>query len=159
VTVATKSTKRSGPPRRPTERTRALGDPGHRGLAPVDQVPTLPAAKATPKPPRPLKASGSKLWERAWRDAITWLSPDSDIELLLIVCELLDERDALRKRVMANASSPDIWRDRAGLRALDKQVIDGLALLGFSPTDRARLGVAEVKQEDELAAFRRQAGR
>ena len=49
------------------------------------------------------------------------------------------------------------WRERSGLRALDKQITDRLQLLGFTPADRTRLGVAEVRVEDDLEAFRKAA--
>jgi hypothetical protein len=39
---------------------------------------------------------------------------------------------------------------RATLRELDKQVINSYSLLGFSPSDRSRLGVAEVRKESKL---------
>ena len=39
---------------------------------------------------------------------------------------------------------------RRGLRELDKLIVSNLSLLGFSPTDRMRLGVAEVKKQSKL---------
>jgi len=47
------------------------------------------------------------------------------------------------------------WRERAGLRALDKEIAANLAMLGFSPVDRTRLGVAEVKARSALEEVRR----
>jgi hypothetical protein len=73
-----------------------------------------------------------------------------DIELLQMVCEQIDERQALRMRVLRDND----WRERASLRALDAQVLDCLSLLGFTPVDRARLGFVEVKIQNELEAFR-----
>jgi hypothetical protein len=73
-----------------------------------------------------------------------------DIEILQMVCELIDERTALRMKVLVDQD----WRDRSGLRALDAQVLDCLSLLGFTPVDRARLGFVEVKIQNELEAFR-----
>ena len=39
---------------------------------------------------------------------------------------------------------------RRGLRELDKQIVSNLSLLGFTPSDRTRLGVAEVKAQSKL---------
>jgi hypothetical protein len=39
---------------------------------------------------------------------------------------------------------------RRGLRELDRQIVSNLSLLGFTPSDRARLGVAEVKAKSKL---------
>jgi hypothetical protein len=53
--------------------------------------------------------------------------------------ETLEERQSLRAAVLAGHG------DRKELRALDKQVIEMLSALGFDPTARSRLGLAEVK--------------
>jgi hypothetical protein len=74
-----------------------------------------------------------------------------DIELLQVVAEQIDERVALRMRVLKQND----WRDRAALRSLDAQVLDCLSLLGFTPVDRARLGFVEVKIKNELEEFRK----
>ena len=39
---------------------------------------------------------------------------------------------------------------RVTLRELDKQITNAYSLLGFTPSDRSRLGVAEVKKESKL---------
>ncbi len=145
----------TGPPRTPREKTRALGNPGHRAGMDKDAPIVMPGQRTPPKPPRKLGKDGQQLWERAWSLAHTWLSPQTDLDFLLIVCEALDEREALRKIIM----SGDADRfDRGAMRQLNKEVYDGLSRLGFTPTDRARLNVAEVKVEDDLEAFRREQG-
>ena len=77
------------------------------------------------------------------------------------MCEASDERSALRYRVL---SDPEAWRERKALRDLDKQIQSCLGELGMNPVDRARLGVAEVKENPfmklhaEIAARRNAAG-
>jgi hypothetical protein len=83
----------------------------------------------------------------------TWISPSTDIDLLLMTCELLDERAQLRAQVMNN-NRPD---ERKALRDLDRQLVANLSLLGFTPTDRSRLGVAEVKRQSKLEELRSRA--
>jgi len=144
-----------GPARTPREVAKARGNPGHRAGMDKDAPVTLPGQRTPPKPPRPLKKDGLGLWNRAWALAHTWLSPQTDIDHLLLVCESLDERAELRKLVLAQ---PDERFLRQSLRAVNKEVLDGLSALGFNPTDRSRLGVAEVKVEDDLEAFRREQG-
>lgn len=51
---------------------------------------------------------------------------------MLVVCEQMDERVALRVRVLREGS----WRDRAGLRMLDAQIVTGLAALGLDAAER-----------------------
>jgi hypothetical protein len=40
------------------------------------------------------------------------------------------------------------------LRELEKNITNSLSLLGFTPTDRSRLGVAEVKAKSKLEELR-----
>jgi hypothetical protein len=42
------------------------------------------------------------------------------------------------------------------LRDLERQLVANLSLLGFTPTDRSRLGVAEVKKISKLEVLREQ---
>jgi len=142
--------KPTGRPPKPTEVKRRTGNPGQRKLPDQSVVELLPAVDKTPEPARPLSTAGRELWERAWRSGRAWLA-DTDSELLLITCEQLDERQVLRESVLSLGD----WRERAGLRALDKEIAANLAMLGFSPVDRTRLGVAEVKAQSALEEVRR----
>lgn len=135
---------RTGRPPKPAEQKRRTGNPGKRKLPDLAAVVSLPASER-PDPPRPLATAGSALWERAWSHGKAWMA-ETDVELLLLTCEQLDERQALRLTVLREGD----WRERAALRALDKAVQGGLSMLGFTPTDRARMGVAEVTARSKL---------
>jgi hypothetical protein len=141
---------RTGRPPVPVERKRATGNPGKRPLPERGQVVQLDAAVDIPTPPRPLGPAGLALWDRAWKAARHWLSPATDIEILLMVAEQVDERVALRMRVIRDGNP----EDRKALRDVDRQVVAGLSLLGFTPTDRSRLGLAEVKAQSKLEELR-----
>jgi hypothetical protein len=91
------------------------------------------------------------LWERFWQAGAGWLQ-DGDIELLMIVCEQEDERAILRRLVFTDATD---WRARTGLRQLEKLITDNLSLLGFTPTDRARIGFRSAGVSDPLGEFRK----
>ena len=138
-----------GRPPKPTEQKRRTGNPGRRKL-PSTEV-AIVGQVNVPAPVRPLGANGLAFWERVWAVGFTWISPQMDIELLQLVAEQIDERVALRMRVLKQGD----WRDRAALRSLDAQVLDCLSLLGFTPVDRARLGFVEVKIKNELEEFRK----
>jgi hypothetical protein len=86
----------------------------------------------------------------------TWISPRTDSELLLMTCELVDERVRLRALVWNN---PESWRERKALRDLDSSIIRNLSLLGFTPVDRTRMGVAEVKARSKLEELRERQNR
>lgn len=100
--------------------------------APYDgPVPALPPqprgmdGPPAPEPERPLARHGDALWRKAWAQAG---GAPVDAEALLVLCEQMDERVALRVRVLTEKD----WRSRAALRVLDGQVAAGLAALGLS---------------------------
>jgi hypothetical protein len=64
---------------------------------------------------------------------------------------MVDERWNLRIKVM----SSDNMQMARRLDNLSKLIISNLSLLGFSPSDRARLGVAEVKRISKIEELRR----
>jgi hypothetical protein len=142
-----------GRPPKPIEQKRALGNPGKRPLPTEGSLVLLPSMYEIPEPPRPIVTEAAKaLWNRTWTMGQTWLSPQTDIELLLMTCEMVDERWNLRIKVLQD-NRPE---ERKGLRDLERQLIANLSLLGFTPTDRSRLGVAEVKKISKLEALREQ---
>jgi hypothetical protein len=141
-----------GRPPKPIEQKRLTGNPGKRTLPDQKELVLLPSAYDIPEPNRPLGSAGTELWERIWGMGQTWLSPQTDIELLLMTCEMVDERWNLRIKVLQD-NRPE---ERKGLRDLERQLVANLSLLGFTPTDRSRLGVAEVKKISKLEALREQ---
>ena len=142
-----------GRPPKPIEQKRALGNPGRRPLPTEGSLVLLPSMYEVPEPPRPIVTEAAKaLWNRTWTMGQTWLSPQTGIELLLMTCEMVDERWNLRIKVLQD-NRPE---ERKGLRDLERQLIANLSLLGFTPTDRSRLGVAEVKKISKLEALREQ---
>jgi len=143
----------AGRPPKPIEQKRLLGNPGKRALPKPGELIVLEQSWDTPEPPRPLLKYGEELWDRVWSMGAAWVSQKTDIELLMMTCEMIDERWNLRVKVMQT----DDARMRRGLRELDRQIVSNLSLLGFTPSDRSRLGVAEVKARskfDELMAKR-----
>jgi hypothetical protein len=136
----------AGRPSKPIEQKRALGNPGKRALPKTGDVVVLEQTGEIPEPPRPLLKYGQELWDRVWSMGATWVSVKSDLELLVMTCEMIDERWNLRVKVMQS----DDAAMRRGLRELDRQIVSNLSLLGFTPSDRARLGVAEVKVRSKL---------
>ena len=142
-----------GRPPKPLEEKRRLGNPGKRALPSANEVVPLEAANGIPEPRRPRGKMGLEFWERTWQVGMNWISPKADIELMMMTAEMIDERTILRTLVFQdrNADRPKL---RAGLRELEKQIQSNLALLGLSPADRARLGLAEVKRQSKLAELK-----
>jgi len=135
-----------GRPPKPLEQKRMLGNPGKRAIPKSGTIQVLPMATQIPEPTRPLGKPGRELWDRVWLAGASWVSPNTDVEILLITCEMIDERWNLRAKVLQSEDS----KDRRNLNQLTKLIQENLSLLGFTPADRTRLGVAEVKAQSKL---------
>lgn len=138
--------KGSGRRPKPIEQKRRLGNPGKRKLPQRDaEVISLPF-RDVPEPHRPIAtAFGRRMWDAVWNAGASWLKPNMDSEVVLMVCEAIDERIQLRNQVMLNQG---LWRERRALRELDRQISQLLGQIGFSPTDRANLGIGEHKNHE-----------
>lgn len=112
----------------------------------LEEVPRLPIVEETPAPPEHLGPRGREFWAKAFEGG-NWLWGDIDGTLLAHTGVLLDEREELSELVQ---DKPDNTRLRAALRQLDKQLVSNLAHLGFTPSDRARLGLVRVRQQSKL---------
>lgn len=147
-----------GRPAKPAEVKRATGrspgrDSGGRPLPALAAVTPLPMASRTPPTPTDLGPDGERLWQMAWGFAITWLSPDSDLEAITSAARLADDVAAARARYRVTTDPAD----GRILVNLTKAFADSLSSLGFDPVSRSRLGVAEVRKAsalDELLAKR-----
>jgi hypothetical protein len=142
----------SNPPK-PIEQKRKIGNPGKRALPSLATVSILPAAVGIPDPLRPLGQEGKRMWDRIWSGAAAWVAPTTDIELVQLTCEAMDERIALRVAVLRGAD----WRDRVALRSLEHDLRSMLSALGMTPVDRTRMGVAEVRGLSKLEALQARA--
>jgi len=147
-----------GRPPKPIEQKIRAGNVGKRKLPTLTAVTALPIRFTVPVPHRPLMTrsgggygAGGALWQMIWESGCSWLRPECDTELAMIVCEQTDERAVLRDKLFRTGID---WRDRAGLRMLEKQIAHNLSQLGFTPADRARLGNSSTNKVDALQEFR-----
>lgn len=149
-----------GPKPMPKERRERLGlrdkPTENNKVVPLSAIASLPVEIDIPEPHRPLMTIageagyGRLMWNRFWKAGAAWLKED-DKELLMMICEQEDERTVLRQMVFKNQ---DDWRARTSLRQLEKCITDNLSLLGFTPTDRARIGF-RAQGADPLGEFRK----
>ena len=138
--------------KRATGRTMGT-DSGGRKLTDLAVVTPLPMADNTPDAPEFLGKNGKELWERAWASAITWFSPQSDWDAIVNAAKLADAVEAARGKYLATLEAADA----RAYTSINKAFVDSLSSLGFDPTSRSRLGVAEVKKMsvmDQLIAKR-----
>jgi P27 family predicted phage terminase small subunit len=152
-----------GRPRIPNERKRKLGNPGKRPLPMV--IAALPPL-STPTiqdAPSSLGEAGRALWVRVAQHARTWVS-ESDLEALRLLAEAADRRAELMARlandgwVLYTDKGYAYQHPLAGLlQQTETEMRRWMATLGLTPSDRSKLGVAEVKARsalEELAARR-----
>lgn len=132
-------------------------DSGGRPLPMAGEVVALPMAEGVPLLPAGIEAEGAELWKRIWQEGLTWISPQSDMAAAVEACHVADDLAIARRRYRAT-SDP---KDAGALVALGKRFDDALSVLGFNPTARSRLGVAEVKRASALQNLiaQRQQGR
>lgn len=141
----------TGRPPKPIERKKAIGTLRSDRLPNQPVVMTQPVAP--PEPPGDLGSEGLKFWDQVFT-AAPWISHRTDFALVAMTAQQFDERDALRKIVSEQPENP---RLRSGLRELEKAITSNLAQMGFTPSDRSRLGFAEIKKESKLDELRRKA--
>lgn len=152
-----------GPPPQPIERKRRLGNPGHESLPAPETM--LPAPRAAdphgnlPAAPDSLGDTGASVWRQALALGDRWIAA-TDLRLLTRYCEALDEREELQALVAANgllttgSQGQDVIHPAyKALKDLDKDLTKYEGLLGFTPADRTRIGVAEVREVSALEAF------
>jgi P27 family predicted phage terminase small subunit len=149
-----------GRPPKPVERLKATQrDATHKADGRELAIPTytLPAATTIPVPPDELGERGLSEWEKIW-SAGFWLSPDQDYHLVTIIATAYDEIEEYRREVAVTGYTVEGIRGTtvanpliAEIRRAQQMIIKALSLLGFSPTDRARLGLAEVKRKNAIA--------
>ena len=148
----------SGPPPKPTEQKRLAGNPGKRPLpAPLAIIP--PADAASREVPEQLGDEGARMWRMALSYA-PWLA-SSDMTNLRLICEALDRRSLLLAELESQGYV--LYTDKGyaylnpaqgALATTEAQITKWLSLLGLTPADRSRLGVAEVKARSKLEELR-----
>jgi hypothetical protein len=133
----------------PVERKRKLGKPSHAKPLPEPKY-VAEQVSGIPEPLAELGPVGRATWDRLWTSGATWISGRTDLDWVQLLCECVDERAVLRKQVFDGSD----WRDRVGLRNLEAEIRVMYSMLGFSPVDRAKMGVGEVRPSSVLDELR-----
>jgi hypothetical protein len=141
---------RTGRPPKPAEVKRRTGNPGKRALPEPSTVVALRPADGVPPSPAELLTDGAALWAKVWTAGAVWIAPSTDMEAVAEVCRLTDDAAIARERYRATRDPGDL----RALTAVSKLLQEALAAIGFNPTARSRLGVAEVKAQTKLEELR-----
>ncbi|WP_152521038.1 phage terminase small subunit P27 family [Nocardiopsis ganjiahuensis] len=146
-----------GPPRQPTELKRKRGNPGKESLPAKSDTASLAPADGIPPAPATLRPAGRAVWERLWTAGQAWLSPQTDLDVLTRLCEYHDERATLRAELDATGYMVpgSMGQSRinplvGAIRVIESHMTNLEGLCGFNPSDRGRLGYAEVKRQSKL---------
>jgi len=137
-------------PAKPLEVKRALGNPGQRRLPDIDKTINLHAGRVEPH--QPLDWAGLLLWNRVFGQGQTWISPQSDVELLLLTCKQLDRQVLLEQAFVAK---PDDFHIHRQLLDLEAAIVNNLGKLGLTVDARSKLGLAEIKAESKMEQLKR----
>jgi P27 family predicted phage terminase small subunit len=141
-----------GPPPKPAELHRRLGNPSRKKLPDPSSVVPLAVSDGPPPAPDTLREHGRRAWERLWAAGGRWISPDTDVAVMTRLCEGYDLRADMAARLAADglmvegaAGQPRPHPLIAQILAVESMITKYEGLCGFTPADRARLGVAEVR--------------
>lgn len=140
------------------------GEAGRPSDLPVSIVPGGAGTKV-PETPDWLGARGKEAWVRYWTVGRRWLSNEAHYDLILMICETVDDRESLRKslgKVRDVVAKGSRGQDRISpiirqIDATDAKLADLLKRGGFQPPEqRKQVG---PKRQSRLDALReRKAG-
>ena len=144
----------AGRPAKPTEQKRKTGNPGKRPLPDLKNVIALPPIKGDA--PLHLSDAGQKMWADV-RAMAPWIA-NTDGKLLIELCEKMDKKYELKEKL--GATDYVLFTDKGYayanplfgmLNTVENDIVKLLSLLGLTPVDRSKLGVAEVTAKGKLA--------
>jgi len=144
----------AGRPAKPTEQKRKTGNPGKRPLPDLKNVIALPQIKGDA--PLHLSDAGQKMWADV-RAMAPWIA-NTDAKLLIELCEKMDKKYELKEKLAA--TDYVLFTDKGYayanplfgmLNTVENDIVKLLSLLGLTPVDRSKLGVAEVTTKGKLA--------
>lgn len=152
----------AGRPSKPLEQKRLTGrtgntDSGGRPLpAPRTSV-ALDAATNVPRAPKGLGPRGAVEWRKIWTAGKGWLKPAQDYPWVEMTARAWDDISAFRYQIELDGL---VLTDDAGkttahplineVRRAEATIQKCLSMIGFSPSDRARLGWTEVQTASKL---------
>jgi P27 family predicted phage terminase small subunit len=127
--------------------------PGHRNLpVPVKSRPD----HTVPVPARPLTGRGLEEWEKVWTAGF-WLKRDQDYPWVEMIARAYSDIEVFRAKVEEDGLVVQGYAGQmtahpliAEIRKCETTIQKCLSILGFSPSDRARLAITEAKAQSAL---------
>jgi len=132
-------------PPKPAELKLIQGNPGKRAMPKNDAL--APLEYGYREPLRELGEVGKSFWDSIFGAGEIWISIRTDTQLVQMVCEQLDRREILKQQFLLDPANRQI---NMSLIEIEKALIGGFSLLGFTPADRTRLGLVSAKTKSKL---------
>lgn len=116
-----------------------------------------------PKPPATLDPCGAAYWSMFWDGGRRHLSERHDSPIVEKLCVAIQEVAAIdawiggdvMRRFYETANGQLVTHPLVKQKTeLNAQITAWLSLIGFTPSDRARLGLAEIRVANELDQYR-----
>ena len=138
----------AGAPRKPVERQRLLGNPGHKQLpAPLTYIAPAPLAEQLAEHRDAGREESAKLLEHLLASgAAVWLG-ETDAAAVEVARQTWVDWTLAREEWGRSRGDKNLFN---AYNELTKRLISCLSLLGLDPSGRAKLGVAEVKRQSVL---------
>lgn len=139
-------------PPKPVERKRLLGNPGKGKLPDLNKVIALPHLS---NPPVHLSKSAKQTWIEIIQTA-PWVAT-TDEKVLIELCEKIELKKDLQRKL--NESEYVLYTDKGYayanplfgmLSTTTSEIVKLLSMLGLTPVDRTKMGVAEVKVRSKI---------
>ena len=140
----------------PIEKKRQLGNPGKRALPDISSTHAIAPLAL---PPETLGEAGLEKWHTI-HSACPWLG-ESDRESLVLYCEKADRHAEMVEKlqntdyVLLTDKGYSYANPLVGMiSTIETEMAKLQSLLGLTPADRSRLGLAEVKAASTLEKLR-----
>ena len=151
-----------GRPPKPYEQVRATArNSTHKADGRELAIPEYSITKRVdaPKMPVGLKRRGKLEWNKIWAVG-PWLNPEQDYPWVEMIARAYDDIDIFRKQIEQDGLIVKGYAGQtvahpliAEVRKCEDTIRRCLSILGYSPTDRIRMGLAEVKRQSALQDF------
>lgn len=156
-----------GRPPKPLERITATArDANHKADGrEIARMDVSSPDRTVPAPPEFIKGRGLEEWANVWTAGF-WLKRDQDYHWVEMIAQAYSDIEQFREKVIGDGLIATGYNGQvvahpliAEIRKAEAVIQKCLQVLGFSPTDRARLAITEAKAQNELQKMLDEAGR
>jgi P27 family predicted phage terminase small subunit len=104
-------------------------------------------------------------WNNIWKAGQVWLHPTEDYHWVEMIARAYNDIVQFRKKIEEDGLIVKGYAGQLTAHPLLREIREAeavirkcLSILGFSPTDRARLGLAEIKRQSKIMDLQNRIG-